>query len=207
MILYAQNRTDLYIGGDIGVNFGLQELNKTYESALRNGAQSNLNIDRIPSSTFSLYVGYYGITENIAIQMGIDFTINDKLDQKIDGTNLFSNLSYYYINTPLQLRISRKMAGPIKIGLLFGPYISWPISKIKEEALAKTNEYDQEVTYGIGIDQFISYSLKHGDVVFTIKYQRDFHEKFILNMEGIDFGVFIQQNLKIVIGYEYHLKI
>jgi hypothetical protein len=207
MILYAQNFTDFYFGGDIGINIGLQEMNETYESILRKTAQTNLEIDRIPNFTFSLYAGYYGYTENIAIQMGIDFNINDKLNQTLNRINTYSNLSYSYISTPLQLRISRKITGPIKVGLLFGPYISWPISKITEEALVENTEFVQECTYGIEIDQFITYSIKYGDIIFAIKFKRDFNEKFKLSSEGINMGVFIQQNTKIVIGYEYHLKI
>jgi hypothetical protein len=206
-ILYAQHHTDIYFGGDVGVNFGIQDINKTYESILEKSSRSNLTIERIPNFIFSLYVGYYGFTENIAFQIGIDFNINEQLNQTINGINDHSYLSYYYINTPFQLRISRKIFGPIQIGLLFGPYISWPVSKIEEETINETNNHIQETTIGISIDQFVTYSLKYGSIVFGIKYRRDFNEKLMYSIDGINLGLFIEQNLKIVIGYEYHIKI
>jgi hypothetical protein len=206
-ILYAQHHTDIYFGGDVGVNFGTQDINKTYESILEKRFNSNLTIERIPNFTFSLYAGYYGFTENIAFQVGIDFNINEQLNQTIYGINDHSYLSYYYISTPFQLRISRKIFGPVQIGLLFGPYISWPLGKIVEKTVNETNNHNQETTVGISIDQFITYSLKYGNIVVGIKYRRDFNEKFMLDIDGINLGLFIEQNLKIVVGYEYHIKI
>ncbi|MDR1586625.1 MAG: hypothetical protein LBS57_04130 [Treponema sp.] len=206
-ILHAQHQTDIYFGGDVGVNFGIQDINKTYESILEKSSGSDLTIERIPNFIFSLYAGYYGFAENIAFQIGIDFNINEQLNQTIYGINDYSYLSYYYINTPFQLRISRKIFGPIQIGLLFGPYISWPVSRINEETMNGTNSHNQEVTVGISVDQIITYSLKYGNIVFGIKYRRDFNEKLMFSIDGINLGLFIEQNLKIVIGYEYHIKI
>jgi hypothetical protein len=206
-ILYAQHHTDIYFGGDIGVNFGIQDINKTYESILEKYFSSNLKIERIPNFIFSLYVGYYGFAENIAFQTGIDLNINEQLNQTINGINDHSSLYYSYINTPLQFRISGKIFGPIQVGLLFGPYISWPVSKIREETINGTNSHVQEPTVGISIDQFITYSLKYGNIIFGIKYRRDFYEKLMFSIDGINLGLFIEQNSRIVIGYEYHIKI
>jgi hypothetical protein len=206
-ILCAQ-QTDVYFGGDVGINFGIQELNKAYESALSKIYGSNYTIEKPPSFTFSLYTGYYGFTDNIAIQTGVDFNINEKINQAIKNYNAYSNLSYSYINIPLQLRISRKIFSPINIGLLFGPYLSFPLGEIEEKSLIETQKYKQEVTYGITLDQFITYSIKSDHIIIlTIKYRRDFSEKFVLSNEGINFGIFTQQNIKITIGYEYHLNI
>jgi hypothetical protein len=171
--VYAQN-TDMYFGGNIGLNFGLQDINKTYESMLNKLTNYNLEIERMPSFAFSVYWGYFGYTNDIAIQIGFDFNINEKLKQRIINTNEYSYLTYSYINFPIQLRIQRKIFKLVNVGFIFGPYISFPLGKIEEKSLINKKKYDQEITYVINLDQFITYDIKYGTILFLLNYKRDF---------------------------------
>jgi hypothetical protein len=203
--LYAQNK-DIYFGGDIGLNFGIQDINESYKSLLIKNYGYNFEIERSRSFAFSLYAGCYGFTRDIAIQIGVDFSINEEINQASKVWNIDSTLSYSYVNVPLLLRISRKIFTPSSVGIVLGPYISFPLGEIEEKSFIGNQKYNQEVTWGIEFGQFITYSLKTGNLIFGIKYTRDFMEKFLLSDSGIDFGVFTQQDIKITIGYEYHFN-
>jgi hypothetical protein len=203
VFVYSQNNTEIYFGSNIGIDYGLQDINITYKTALEEASNSSLLIERFPHFSFSLYAGYYGYAENIAIQTGVDFYLNEKFNQNIKGNTEYSHLLYSYINVPLLLRLSKKIINPVQVGLLIGPYISFPLGKIEERTLTGTNNYAQETTVGVEFDQFITYSLKKGRIIFLINYKRDFSEKFISS--GV--GIFTQQNIKIVLGYEYNFNI
>ena len=183
----------------------------TFSAGIRGGLgigfNDNKDVDFAGYKTDSLLhpviaaYGYYTFAPNMAVQFETNIMINQglKYSANILGWSANFEVSYMSLDIPVMFRYTF-LNQPVNVGLVAGPHISIPISKVKLSSSGSSTETDMEgFGFGATAGVFVGYPLGPGRIIGDLRFLFDFaHPK----VKGRPTPFMNRRALNISVGYE-----
>jgi TolB-like protein len=200
--------THWLVGARLGAG---KEFNTADEDMVGEGFSPNEESNIVFNA--ALY-GAYRFNDMWSVQPELNFMVNNgmTIDDEYDGYT--SKISYRTLDIPLLVRWNF-IQSPVVAGLIIGPYISLPISRVKTEFVGEgTIELDPEwFNLGVTGGFAIGYKIGPGYLTADLRFLHDLNDA--LNLRPIQVredkddvppsNICVRRSLNITIGYEFYL--
>jgi hypothetical protein len=158
--------------------------------------------------------GAFRFNDMWSVQPEINFMVNNGMKIGDEYDEYSANVSYTTLDIPLLVRWNF-IQSPVLAGVIIGPYISLPISKVKTEFVGEgTIELDAEwFNFGVTGGFSIGYKVGPGCFIADLRFLHDLNDAFNLRSiqvreetNGVSLSnICIRRSLNITIGYEFYL--
>jgi hypothetical protein len=192
--------THFMIGGRLGPGF---EINTADEDMVGSGYSPK---EKSNTAFNGALYGAYRFNDVWSVQAELNIMLNNGME--ISGQGSVTTIDYATIDIPLLVRWNF-IQSPVVAGLVIGPYISLPASKLNIAwddlgAALDTKGYTFGVTGGFAL----GYKLGPGSLVVDVRYINDFGSLYVSEDfgEGMqDANILIRRSINITLGYEFSL--
>jgi hypothetical protein len=192
--------TRFAVGGRLGAGF---EINTADEDMVGTGYSPN------EKSNIAFNAALYGafrFNDTWAIQPEVNFMVNNGME--ISGHGSTIKIGYPTIDIPLLVRWNF-IQSPIVVGILAGPYISFPIGKLNLTVNDKGSALDTRgYTFGVTGGFALGFKVGPGYITADARYINDFNSLFVKEDfgDGVqDANICVRRSINITIGYEFSL--
>jgi hypothetical protein len=158
--------------------------------------------------------GAFRFNDMWSVQPEINYMVNNGMKIGDEYDEYSANVSYTTLDIPLLVRWNF-IQSPVLAGVIIGPYISLPISKVKTEVFGEgTRELDAEwFNLGVTGGFALGYKIGPGYLTADLRFLHDLNDA--LNLRPIQVredvndvppsNICIRRSLNITIGYEFYL--
>jgi hypothetical protein len=158
--------------------------------------------------------GAFRFNDMWSVQPELNFMVNNGMTIGDEYDEYITKISYTTLDIPLLVRWNF-IQSPVVAGLIIGPYISLPISKVKTEVSGKgTRELDAEgFNLGVTGGFALGYKIGPGYLTADLRFLHDLNDAFNLRpiqvREDVNnvppSNICIRRSLNITIGYEIYI--
>jgi len=199
--LFAQDAGEFTLGIRGGILFGFHKVGSDLKNYISD------EFDRYPTEESLLNpnavaYGNYAVTDNIAIQGELNFMINQDIKfsaygYTVEGTGIC-------LDIPVLLKYVL-VTDQMRIGILAGPYLSFPLGKFKTSGYYSDGWEPEGFVYGITAGLFAGYPTGKGRFVGDIRFIFDLSPMKI-NDYGYIMEIMERRGIALTAGYEIPSK-
>jgi TolB-like protein len=200
----VQRKTRLILGVRGGIG-GIASMGTQAEEGLPGTNSKPL----FPEQVYSVYFGTSSLNSLTGFQVEGNFHLNTGMEVK-DNNGKTGKFSYTAVDIPVLFRLG--VAGGGLFSLFGGPYVSFPLSKMrfKYDAGGKTTEYEIATllniigSYGILGGISMGFKLGPGYLALDGRYTFDFNP-ITVREDDEEYSLFRRRGFKVSLGYELWL--
>jgi TolB-like protein len=204
----GMGNTKFFVGAKLGIGIGFHTIHDDFYEAFRVRG-SNPNEKSGVGFPFSIYGGYR-IFDRLAVQTGLDFMMNNKVETDgYDGYSFRMDATYSTLDIPILARYSILLA-PVELDALGGLYVSFAISKLNLEGYSYSSYNGSSpasnATVGLTFGMSVGYKLGPGSVIGAVMFVNDFNPIVGEEIGGTkNVKANTRRSLNIMVGYQYSL--
>ena len=195
--LFAQDTGEFTFGFRGGILFGFHKAGSDLKNFISGEFDRYLTEESLFNPNIVAY-GNYAVTDNIAIQGELNFMINQGMKfnaygYTVEGTGIS-------LDIPVLLKYAL-VTDQARIGILAGPYLSFPLGKFKTSGYYTYEEESDGFSYGVTAGLFAGYPIGPGRFVGDLRFIFDLSPMKIKDY-GYIMEVMERRGLAITAGYE-----
>ncbi|MDR2951713.1 MAG: PorT family protein [Treponema sp.] len=200
-MLAAQEGGDFTVGSRLGFMFGFHSEGDDFKYIAPGAGM----LDDSSLANFNLaFYGEYSLTDAMALQTEFNFMIAQ--GKKWSGYGTTVEVTYSSLDIPILFKYAF-LKKPLVVGALGGPYLSFPIGKMKDKisvsGYSVSDESDTEgITFGMTLGAYAGFPLGPGRIVGDMRFIFDFNQ-IQATYQNVTRKVLRRNGLVITAGYEF----
>ncbi|MDR1786992.1 MAG: outer membrane beta-barrel protein [Treponema sp.] len=198
----SMGTTHFAVGARLGAGF---EINTAHEDMVGDGYSPN---EKSNTAFNAALAGAFRFNDVWSVQPEVNFMLNNGME--ISGQGEAYSIAYPTFDIPLLVRCNFIQA-PLVVGVVVGPYISFPAGKLNLTIASGGSALDMSgYTFGITGGFAIGIKAGPGCIAADIRYLNDFNslqvrEEFDDGSGTQDQNILIRRSINVTVGYEFSL--